>query len=450
MVSRGAAIGAALALGGLGGLGACDYITSSFETNTFSGDPFPTLVQGQTGALVVGMTVDGDDTVLHTAVLDVMSPLNVLDEGASTPVSIDDEAGYTLLGETAPAGPFDIARAHFITQNLMTLHPCSGSGNTCTVGTPDAPQAFDAIIGMPSFGGDALQLDLAEDAASGSDTIYILPNIAGSETRLSYACNAVFPVPFRGGGTIIVGGTELAFTNWRIAMQACLSPDPDPALVQSQRGTDALFVVSTAIGTSILAESAYERYQLDHPEAPDSDTLPAATVLLEDGPITGHQTTLPTMAFVAISTTNQRAPCRQVWASHLLAQHDCTGSDDCPCNPATDPNDGTFCAVPADVELAPPDGFDILIVDDSNDTLQSLRTELEPDEPQVDGILGTQALRQIQLGIDYPDDRLVAKCANPDPSVCIARPEIAQEEDRTQVQGCLMEYGSAGLGSAID
>jgi len=412
----------------------CDYITDGFTTNGFSGDPFPTLIASPTGALMTGFTVDGD-TDMHTAVLDVMSPMNVIDRGPDAPVTVDDDATFQMYGVHQPFGPFDLQRANFADNTLTTLHPCDGS--PCVVGTPTSPQPFDAIIGMPAFVSDALRLHLGEDPAAGSDTIFVLPDVAGSEAARSYSCDADFPVPFRGGGTIIIGGTELSFTNWRIAIDACLSFDPDPNAPQSQRGTDALFVASTATGVSILGLSAYQRYQLTHPGAPDASTLPVSSVMLENETITGNLTTIPTMALVANSPTNPRAPCRQVWANHLLVQRDCAPGDDCPCIPDQDPNNGTFCAVPAVTELAPPTGFPVLIVDDGNDTLQALRTELTPDQPEVDGILGTSALRQIELDVDFPNDRLLARCTDPDLSVCEARPEMPREQDRTQVQGCL-------------
>ncbi|HEY1813254.1 MAG TPA: hypothetical protein VGG74_12975 [Kofleriaceae bacterium] len=411
----------------------CDYITDSFVTNPFSGDPFPTTIGSQTGALMTGFTVDGD-TDAHTAVLDVMSPMNVIDRGPDVAVTVNDDATFQLYGEHVPFGPFDLERANFADNTLTSMHPCSGSA--CMVGSASGQVQFDAIIGMPAFVSDALRLDLAPDPSTGTDTVYVLPNVAGSEAGRSYSCDADYPVPFRGGGTIVIGGTELQFTNWRIAIDACLSFDPDPTIPQSQRGTDVLFVASTATGVSILGLSAYQRYQLTHPSAPDADTLPASSVTLENETITGNLTTIPTMALVANSPTNPRAPCRQVWANHLLVQRDCLPTDDCPCIPDQDPNNGTFCAVPAEVELAPPSGFPVLIVDDANDTLQALTTELSPDQPQVDGILGTSALRQIELDVDYPDDRLLARCTDPTLSECDVRPELPREQDRAQVQGC--------------
>jgi hypothetical protein len=117
-----------------------------------------------------------------------------------------------------------------------------------------------------------------------------------------------------------------------------------------------------------------------------------------------------------------------MWASHLLAKHNCLPGDDCPCT-----NGNTFCPVPAIVELGDP--LTILVVPDSNATLQGLRTELTPDRPEVDGILGADALRALELDVDYPHDRLLARCL--DRSVCAARPVLANQEARSYVNGCL-------------
>src|SRR5439155_11247319 len=157
------------------------------------------------------------------------------------------------------------------------------------------------------------------------------PDIGGDETHRSRACDAVFPAPFRGGGTLLVGGTEVEFSNWRIAIDVCIAPDPDPFKLQSERGTDALLVASTALGVSLLDRSAYDRYRELVPTAPAYETLTDEMVLLPSGPVTGRRTTLPTMALVAKSASNPRSPCRQVYAHHLLTPRDCLPGDDCPC-----------------------------------------------------------------------------------------------------------------------
>ncbi|HEX7699945.1 MAG TPA: hypothetical protein VF403_04460, partial [Kofleriaceae bacterium] len=121
---------------------------------------------------------------------------------------------------------------------------------------------------------------------------------------------------------------------------------------------------------------------------------------------------------------------------------DCTPADDCPCT-VGDPNNGTYCGVPAIIELAPPSGFDVLVVDDNDATLQALRTELRPDQPEVDGVLGTSAIRLLELDLDQPDNWMLARCQNPtDKTTCAVRPEILnavpdEAAFRTQIRNCI-------------
>jgi len=153
----------------------------------------------------------------------------------------------------------------------------------CNVGVPGARRRFDAIIGADVLAGDAVRLRL------GDDELFILADIGGSDRNRSFACDAVFDSPYRGGGTVVVSGTELPFGNRRITLQSCLGPDPDPAhdLSQDQRGADALLVVSTSIGISILGETAYTRYRGAHlaasPPVPPLEALPEGSVYMPSG-----------------------------------------------------------------------------------------------------------------------------------------------------------------------
>ena len=409
-------------------LAGCSYVTDSFTNNDFSGDPFPFAVDTSTGAVVIGMQPDGDS--MHTAVLDVMSPITLVDHGPDAAPTIA-YPNVMLFGVRAATGAIDLPRAKLQGPQLVTLHPCGDA--ECDVGTDTAPQAIAAIIGMNAFVSDALRLDL------GSSQMFILPDIAGDETSLSNACQSVLPLPFRGGGTLLIGGTELGFSNWRIAIDACFAPNPDPNLLQSARGVDMLLVASTSIGPSLLSASSYQRYRDFDATAPDVSALPAASVFLPSGIVSGHVATISSIALVGNSTSNPRAPCRQVYASHYLAVQDCDAANDpntCPCYDPTGSTHDTFCAAPAVVELAPTAGLPMLVIDDADPTLQALRAELRPNQPEVDGILGTSALRELELDIDYPHSRLVGRC--PDATSCVARPELTGDRaQRTQIQGCL-------------
>jgi hypothetical protein len=403
-------------------LAGCDYLTSSFRTNDFSGDPYPILVDDSSGALIIGVREAGSNAN-RTAVLDVMSPFTLIDRGPTVPVSVDSTT-LTLMGARAPGDELTLPRARIDDKQVITLHPCGAT--ECEVGMAGALRPFNALIGLDTFGGDALRLRL------GTDEIFVLPDVAGSDIRRARSCDAVMDSPFRGGGTLLLGGTEVSFTNWRIALDACIQPKPASALTQSERGVDALFVLSTAIGTSMLSRTAYQRYRELDSSMPEIDALPEDTVFLPSGPVTGNLGVLRSIALVSNSGSNPRAPCRQMWASHLLAARTCDANlgDDCPCT-------GTevFCAVPAIIELQPSGGIPVLIVDDTEATLQALRTELRPDRPEVDGILGADAIQALELDIDYAHDRLLGRCT--DRMTCGARPALADRAARSYVNGCL-------------
>jgi hypothetical protein len=425
-------------------LGGCTLITDSFLTNEFSGDPYPINVETASGAIVVGMRqASGTDD--RVAVLDLLSPFTVIDPGPKVAPSLA-YADLTLLGIPGPTDPrgrmLDLStalpRARFTEAQVISLHPCGTDSATCNVG-PTGTRPFAGIIGADVLAGDAVRLRL------GDNQIFVLPDIGGKDRGLTYSCDAVFDSPYRGGGTLVFPSTELPFGNRRIALQACLGPEPAPgATPQGQRGADALLVVSTSIGISIIDEAAYERYRNAHLAAapPALATLPVDSVFLPSGKVSGRRAKLDALTLVATSTSNALAPCRQVYAHHLLAEYAVSDSDcqrhgndppavDCPCE-----NAKGFCAVPAMLELTPPAGIgiDVLVVPDTEPTLQALRTELRPDQPEVDGLLGTDVLRAAEIDVDYPHDRLIARCRGRD---CSARPQLALERDRCQINRCI-------------
>ncbi|HEU4735239.1 MAG TPA: hypothetical protein VFT22_45425 [Kofleriaceae bacterium] len=439
-------------------LGGCTLITDSFLTNDFSGDPFPINVDTTSGAILVGMRRPGLND--RPAVLDLLSPFTVIDDPMGDP-SVAYVA-LTLLGQRQPGGTLDLAdtvpRATFPEAQVVALHPCNsecGDGDpacdpgACHVGPPGARVEFQGIIGADVLAGDAVRLRL------GDRQLFVLPDVGGDDRKRSLDCDAVFDSPYRGGGTLVIAGTELPFGNRRITLQACLGPDadpdpdppssmvppvPDPATFR-QHGADALFVVSTSLGISIINEATYSRYRLAHPELalPELAALDVASVYLPSGLVAGHRTTLERLALVATSSANALSPCRQLYAHRLLTTYQFSSKQcmvssgsgstfDCPCG-----DGNSFCSVPAVLELAPPGGIDVLVVSDDDPTLQALRTELRPDQPEVDGILGTDVLRGAELDVDYPHDRLLARCAG---AGCVARPQLVTASDVCPVKRC--------------
>ncbi len=400
----------------------CDIIEAPFKTNEFSGDAFPIHVDTRSGAVLLGLRSADVD---HIAVLDVLSPLTLIDPGPTVEPTIDTE-DLTLLGERpGNVGMADLPRARFDLQQVLRLHPCSLKDPFCKLGLPTFELAFDAIVGADALAGDALRLRL------GDDEVFVLADIGGSDEDRTHACDAVFPSPYAGGGTLVVAGTEVPFAGRRVTMQTCLGQDPNTQITQALRGTDALLVMSSSMSPTLLSQSAYERYRDAHPTSPPLVTLPDAQLSIPSGTVVGKLVTIEKLALVAESSSDSRAPCRQVYAHHLLTDANCLPMvDDCPCKQQGQP----FCSVPAVVEVAPAAGITVLVVADDDETLQALRTELRPSKQEIDGILGTDALRAAEIDVDYPHNRVLGRCTSDE---CVTRPALDNETDRPRVRECL-------------
>lgn len=436
MVIGGRVRGTPAAVAGVAALAGCSLITDSFATNEFSGDPFPIHIGREHGAVLIGVREPGGPDLV--GVLDVLSPLTLTDPGIDEPPTIGT-ADLVLLGRRDPAiDAFDVPRAQLRGAQVLSLHPCPESLEepACFVGRmdpgqPDVRQSYGAIVGANVLAGDALRLRLSDDQ------VFVLADVGGDNRARTYACDAVFPSPYRGGGTLVIAGTEVSFGGRRVTLQACLGADPkQPA--QSARGGDALLVMSTGVGMSLLGRTAYERYRqailLRVPAAPAPppafEALPEAQVYLPSGLVPGRRATIERLELAAASSSSPRAPCRQAYAHCVLAGDCLPPENDHPCT------DSPFCAVPAIVGLEPPGGLEVLVVEDDNATLQALRAELRPDQAEVDGILGADALQLAEIDVDYPHNRVLMRCTSPSPA-CQARPALSEPADCTQVCNCI-------------
>ena len=373
-----------------------------------AGDPFPVDVDLSTGPLLVHVALPGGAPM--PATLDVLAPFSLIDPGAGNAVS-RDSTELDLFGQRTPGSTDFVERATF-SVDLVLLHPCDPSTPTCAVGTPSAETQIQAVLGADALSEAAIRVDFT------TSDLFVFPDIAGADDLRDKQCDARFPSPFRGGGTLVLGGADVDFSGRRIAIGACLAPaSPDTA---KTTGTDALFVMSTGIGPSLLGATAYARYCERHGCNPDPTTLPQTTVLLPSGPISGGATTIASLALVANPSGPSRGPCGDLHANYCLADPThCTA-------PVADDRtvlckNQSSCGAPATVELGAP--IEVVVVPDADPTLQALRAELRPDQPEVDGILGNAALAALQLDVDYPNNRLLARCRG---ASCTARPTLGQ------------------------
>jgi hypothetical protein len=382
-------------------------------------DNFPILVQRAGGAFVADFEV-GDGTP-RKGVIDVMAPLTVLDQD---PARAPSRSGaiLDLIAPRSLTDPTPIVRSRW-DANVVHLHPCDPAG-PCTVGAPGSPLTIGAIIGADVLRGNAISFEPV------TDRMLVLPDIAGDEEARGRACDVVVPAPFYGGGTVRIGDTEVGFAGLRIALGVCLSPDP-AATDATKRGVDAALVMSTGIGISILSESRYVAWA-QATGAPELATLPPSTALLPSGPIEGKLGRIDRLAIVGTSTA-PRGACREVFSHHLMAARACVTGDgeDCPCDLS---DDKTECPVAAIAELTPPAPIEVVVVNDRHPLLQALRDELRPEQPEIDGILGVDALGTTAFDVDYPDNRLLFRCVA---AGCVARPKFIDAQSRAVIAGCV-------------
>jgi hypothetical protein len=389
---------------------------------TPAGDPFPIHVDMTQGPVLVHVALPGDAGAPLVATLDVLAPFTLIDPGPDGAVERDSNE-LALLGQRTPGSTSLVPRASFAV-DLVRLHPCDPSVARCTVGNPAAPVAIDAVVGGDALSSSAIRFDFP------ASDLYVLPDIAGGNDLRDLACEAVFPSPYRGGGTLVLGGADVDFSGRRVAIGACLG-NPTAA---KNTGTDVLLVASTGLGPTLLGTSAYERYcRAQHGgKCEDMDAvtaLPRATALLPSGPITGGATSIKDLALVAapeaVTTAGSHGPCADLHASHCIIDATC-------CDQCTD----TSCGAPATVELSPVTPITVIVVDDADPTLQALRAELRPDQAEVDGILGVDAMRALRVDFDYPHNRALIRCG-PGQAGCTVRPQLAGFGFQKRVHDCV-------------
>ena len=374
------------------------------------GDPFPIHVDLDHGPVLVHIAEPGQAPVAAT--LDVLAPFTLMDPGPGVPVSTESTT-LLLYGQATPGSPTLVERAHF-SADVVQLHPCDQGTASCSVGGDPAaadPSAVPiaAVLGADAVGSSAIRFDFPDD------DVFVFPGIAGADELRDQECDARFPSPFRGGGTLVLGGADVGFDGRRIAVGACIGTADMPGAPPKFSGTDALFVISTGIGPTIIGQTPWMRYCT----AANVSCTPTAqvTVLLTSGPVTGGAATISNLNLVANPSATSRGPCDDLYASHCLPDATCAASAD---GVALCKNRSP-CGAPATVELTPKAGIPVVVVADDDPTLQALRAELRPDQPEVDGVLGVDALRALELDVDYPDNRLLARCGASQPDCAVRR-----------------------------
>src|SRR5262249_34930548 len=174
----------------------------------------------------------------------------------ATPVTLIDstEVGRRLVTVDLKDGAATRARFTLVS---AVLAPVTDVGE----GTP---VPIGGVIGADVLSRIAFRID----PNLGQALLY--PAIAGTNAAHEDACDAVFPVSGGGGGQYALGNETVLYQPTRIALPACVGDAADVGTGPS--GKDALFVVATGIGPTVLGRGAWKR--ITGASDADIDALP--------------------------------------------------------------------------------------------------------------------------------------------------------------------------------
>ncbi|MBL4634042.1 MAG: hypothetical protein JKY56_09220 [Kofleriaceae bacterium] len=403
-------------------LAACDE-------NTKIIDPFPIQIDQSSGAVLLAA---GDDAESALAiVVDVLSPITILDsyrDGQELATPQRRLSDLNLFAFTD--GQVGARRVRFSNTTSYDLHPCDVAGTSpqaCKVGQDSDTKNVFGVLGADLLSRTSVRFNFSQG------TMRFFPDAAGSETERTLACDAVFRDPYGGGGTLQIGGSEVRYSSLRPTLGVCIHHQSLPELLTDSReiGTDLHMAISTAIGITLLTEDAYLRFSRDSDSVPALADLPTTVVHTPSGQIDARLGQIDYLALAGNvgADSNGRGPCREVYANaRMRVPRSCADSQvDCPC-----PNSEQSCKAGAIIEVAKP--IAVAIVPANIDILQGLRDELRPRVPEIDGIVGVNALSDIQVEFDFPNSRMLLRCEQLDN--CITRPQVRSQNFLTALDEC--------------
>ncbi|HEY3356940.1 MAG TPA: hypothetical protein VGQ83_27065 [Polyangia bacterium] len=250
-----------------------------------------------------------------------------------------------------------------------------------------------------------------------------------TDAELAQAGRVVVRSFVLGGGTYELGDTAGSLSPTRMTVPAC-------ALLGG-RAEDMLLLVATGFGPLTLGRSAAERIFARSVGTAEVDRLYVPGTLggiavLERGTLLGPEASALALVGDEHGDTPQSSsdfggPCTQLFRHQSFEPLSAAAAADCSTGPCVGPGPNGSVVGAAYVELcasAPPIGY--AVIADEEPLLQSLRAELRPQLPEIDGFAGTEVLRSLTTELNYRNSRVILDCAaGPDGAPvagCRARP----------------------------
>jgi hypothetical protein len=191
-------------------------------------------------------------------------------------------------------------------------------------------------------------------------------------------------------------------------------------------GIDLALLLATGVGPMVLTQSAWARI-VAKGVLPAMPAMTRGPLLVATWPtaIDAEWTTLPRFALVDGSeppASGDQGPCvdlararriewtvaqasmQQPFSAHAAVSACTQPCDTDPASPSESMNSAAYLEVGGDVPVA--------VVADAEPFLQSLRFDIRPEGPDIDGLVGTAALGAARVEIDYLSDtpRAILSC----------------------------------------
>jgi hypothetical protein len=412
-------------------------------------------------------------TTPFPVLIDTGTPLTTYDDHSGVPAA---RTGQLRLFSTAPIVPrLELTQVRLFLQAIAPI----GAGAGFSLG---------GVFGGDNLSRFAATFDFRPPAA-----LTLLPQLTPCSCELASDCLAVFPFPANVGGTqdppndrrIQIGSNLYTYPGTRVLIDMCLEPLVDPisqdcpcadpsadagACPSIPDGGLAPEYLSTGIDVKVLIASGFPGLgissgALDRLRGPGA----AAEVLAErpvqlhlpdladnggatGGGITVGQTQVGGGGHAAIALVSRETyngsfsfgPCaelarsrrqRRFFPQRMAKEGACTlsGSDptaqSCPSGNGCDDTTSNVAAV---IELAAP--VQAYVVPDLSPLLSGINADVRPQNPTVEGLIGTEVLSRLVTTIDYPNHRVVARCASdaaPDMGTptCLTYPKYMAQPD---------------------
>ena len=252
----------------------------------------------------------------------------------------------------------------------------------------------------------------------------------------------------------------------RVVFRGCVTPAPfDPSdpvreacchrgdeVTNALNGVPLSLMLSTGAGPLVLSRSAWDRVRSKQVVPPPAEVPGQLFMATAAAPLAVGWTTLPVDARLALvnqesSNAADPGPCVELYRSRRIewvALRQATMPDLMVCVQRcdTDPNDSQKAqnsAAYVEVGGAAGDEIPVAILEDADPFLEGLRTDIRPEGPELDGIIGAAVLKHTRLELDYRSSsmRAIFSCEGTDDrNLCWAGARCPRLPDHTQRHTC--------------